>query len=322
MNRPGAENLGSGDERYASTAQVANALGVSVTTVKRWVDDGILPAHRTPGGHRKLMMVDVLRIVKEGQLPQADLTKLIPRAGQTPDQFDDLLSLFQQAVRDRNTEQVRSLILGAYQNGLTIESIADRLISPGMKYVGHEWSRGRVEVFEEHRVSQSVIAALYELRAFLRHQAGKDRPVAVGGAPEHDHYAIPTLLAKLTLLDAGWDAINLGPHTPMSAFIQAMDDLKPTLLWLSVSHLEKREQFLADYVEMFRVAEELGVAVAIGGRVLQESDLRQHMNYSTFTDGMTQFASFARSINRRAAPRVSVRTMRKPRPQDEAPPSE
>jgi MerR family transcriptional regulator, light-induced transcriptional regulator len=313
MIRPGTETSITSDDGYASPAMVAIALGVSVTTVKRWVDDGVLPAHRTAGGHRKLMMVDVLRIVREGQLPQADLTKLFPRCAQAPDQFEELLKLFQQAVTQGNTDQVRDLIIGAYKNGQRIESLADRLIMPGMAFIGHEWTKGRVEVFAEHRMTQAVIAALFELRALLRQQAGKDRPIAVGGAPEHDQYIIPSLLAKLTLLDAGWDAINLGPHTPMSALVQAINDLKPSLIWLSVSHIEQTDRFLADYAEMFRVADAAGVAVAIGGRVLQE-DIRQQMNYTTFADGMTQLASFARTLNRRApVPRRS----RKPRAADE-----
>lgn len=36
-----------------TTSQVAQALGISIGTVRRWADDGYLRSYRTPGGQRR-----------------------------------------------------------------------------------------------------------------------------------------------------------------------------------------------------------------------------------------------------------------------------
>lgn len=58
----------SGPVHY-TTYQVARFLGVSLPTVVNWVNSGLLPAHRTPGGHRRIAHNDVIAFAREHELP-------------------------------------------------------------------------------------------------------------------------------------------------------------------------------------------------------------------------------------------------------------
>ena len=48
-----------------SPKQVARAIGVSESSLKRWCDQGLIKTVRTAGGHRKMDIAEVLRYVRE-----------------------------------------------------------------------------------------------------------------------------------------------------------------------------------------------------------------------------------------------------------------
>jgi excisionase family DNA binding protein len=292
---------------YLSTPQAALALGVSVSTVKRWVDEGVLPAHRTAGGHRKLLRAEVLALARQGDLPRGDLTALSRLS--TKDLAVDLEVAgadLVKALLDGQGAEVSAIIRRVYGSGVAVEALADRLIAPALATVGHEWEVGRIDVWQEHRGTQLCAAALYDLKNKLETRAERNRPVAVGAAPEGDPYLLPTLLAQYVLLDAGWEAVNLGPNTPLSSLREAIRKLRPRLLWLSVTFLKNDSAFLGAFKDLYRVAERQGVAVAVGGQALKQP-LRSAIPYTTHGDGLEHLAAFARTLHPRPKPPVRGR---------------
>lgn len=283
---------------YLSTPQAAEALGVSVSTVKRWVDDGVLPAHRTAGGHRKLLRAEVLALARQGQLPQGDAAALRLPQGLGGGDLGAVAASLRDALRAGETKAVGAVVRRAYASGVSVEALADGVIAPTLAEVGHEWEAGRLDVWQEHRGTQLCAAALYQLKDRLDLRAERNRPVAVGGAPEGDPYLLATLLAELVLLDSGWEAINLGPNTPLSSLARTLGELKPGLLWLSVSYLTDSADFVRAYTELYRLAERQGVAVAVGGQALVDP-VRSAVPYTTHGDGLSHLAAFARTLHPR-----------------------
>ena len=46
-----------------SAGEAARRLGVAPATIQRWVDSGVLHAERTPGGHRRIYVTELRRLI-------------------------------------------------------------------------------------------------------------------------------------------------------------------------------------------------------------------------------------------------------------------
>lgn len=279
--------------RYLSTAEAAATLAVSVSTVKRWVDEKVLPAHVTAGGHRKLLRSEVMALARRGDLPAGDP----PPPGKAGDP-EAAATALGDALAAGDSRTARAVIRRTYEAGLPIESLADQVIAPAMARIGHEWELEKLDVWQEHRGTEICVGAMQELLGQLEFRAEQNRPVAVGCAPEGDPYVLPSRLAQFVLLDSGWDAVNLGPNTPLASLSKAVRELRPRLVWLSISHLEDAAAFTEAYRKFYAVAERQGVAVAIGGSGLP-AEVRSPLSYTTHGDGLTHLAAFARTLHPR-----------------------
>src|SRR5688572_21704399 len=55
-----------------TTFEISRYCNVFVTTVANWIDEGKLPAYRTPGGHRRVMRRDLLDFMAKYNIPVPD----------------------------------------------------------------------------------------------------------------------------------------------------------------------------------------------------------------------------------------------------------
>jgi len=56
-------------EQLLTSSEVGELLQVNASSVKKWVDDGLLIAFRTPGGHRRIRPADLIRFLDAHAMP-------------------------------------------------------------------------------------------------------------------------------------------------------------------------------------------------------------------------------------------------------------
>ena len=283
-------------QTYLSTAAAARALGVGVSTIKRWVDDGILPAHRTSGGHRKLLRAEILSLARQGKLPIVDIAPLLSAGAD--DELDPavLRTALTRATLSGDESRILALLRRARDVAMPLDALADHVIAPVMERVGNEWECQRIDVWQEHRGTQLIAAALHDWLGEIAPPASHHRPLAIAAAPAGDPYFLALLLVQMALIDSGWHVVNLGPNTPLASLEASIEKLRPRLVCLSVSHLADTPQFLREYRSLQQRASRLGAAIAVGGQAMVAS-LREQLVYTMFGDGITQLVQFSSTLH-------------------------
>ncbi|HNU44867.1 MAG TPA: helix-turn-helix domain-containing protein [Phycisphaerae bacterium] len=279
-----------------TTRQAAQALGVSEASVKRWCDQGLLAAVRTPGGHRRLPVTGVVRFVREQRLELVrpgllGLPGLTARAGQGPER---LRSVMQAALAGADENEAGGLLFGLYLAGTPAAEILDDLIAPAFRALGDQWAHGELAVYEERRAVEMCTRLLHQLRMFLPSPA-PDAPQAIGGTLAGDPYSLPTMMLELALREVGWRAESYGCGHPAATLADALRNVRPRVLWLSVSSFESEQQLVADCASLYAAAQESGAALLVGGRMLT-AELRERIDYSAHGDNLRHAVTFAQAL--------------------------
>jgi excisionase family DNA binding protein len=220
--------------RLLSPRELAHALGVSESSLKRWVDAGKIVASRTDGGHRRIALPEAVRFIRETGAPLAHPEVLdLPAMAAAPSDALAADSGLLGCLERGDAIAVRGWLVGRYLAGASIAELSDGPVRSAMHALGELWHHDERGVFIEHRATEACLQALAYLRGTLPERLAG--PLALGAAPEDDPYRLPTFLASMVVSEAGLRAINLGPDTPISAMQHAVAEHRPRLVWLSAT---------------------------------------------------------------------------------------
>ncbi len=225
--------------------QVAKALGVSESSIKRWVDSGKIEAVRTAGGHRKLLLSSIVQLARDQghAIVRPDVLGLAAESSKSDLHAAGTLLIERLAAGDEEASQ--AIIEPLYHAGHTMVEIADQLIAPVFHVIGDRWERGELGVHQERRACEIAVATLYNLRRMLPLPA-EGAPRAVATTPAEDHSELPARLAELVLRERGWDTKVLGIALPLEEIRTAIERDPPHLSLLSATHLGDAVAFVRE----------------------------------------------------------------------------
>ena len=298
----GERSLSTVAEKYLKTLQVAQALGVSVSTIKRWVDLGMIQAVRTAGKHRLIPYSEALRLARELGVSETNFLLMSNAAGgaELEDQIEQICELLEKMLRESRAEEARTLLRSMHASGWTGARLADQVIRPVMGRLGHSWKMGLLDVYEEREASHILTTSLVELAERVGKVESEDAPLALGASIEGDTYILSTLIGELVLRELGWRVRNFGMNVPLRSLANACLRYRPRLVFLSINYLVDEERFLREYRAFHEVATMIDVAVIVGGHALKPA-LRSRMVYASFGEQMAHLAEFAKRLSVRSA---------------------
>lgn len=258
-----------------SPRDLAEAIGVSESSIKRWVDDGVIQATKTAGGHRRIATPEAVRFIRESRsiVVRPDLLgfrEVAALKGELPAAGDEAKQLFDY-LRAGAAPEAHGLLLSLYLGGQSLAEIVDGPLQSAMEWLGELWKKEEPGIFWEHRATEIAIRGMANIRRLF--SPPDDALVAVGGAPAGDPYSLATMSAAAVLESAGWRAVNLGPDTPIDSLLLAVESLRPQLVWLSVSVVAAPEALALDLERLLHGLSEKNLSFVLGGSARDQLDL-------------------------------------------------
>ena len=227
--------------------QIAEIIGVNVSTIKRWTASGKLDCHQTAGGHRKFHLNHIRKFIKKNNKSSININfkhligdnKPIVAAIEMND-TKTLVDYSYKSLISINSDNFIALNNALILSGYPIENIYDNIILPILEKIGNQWAEGKLSITEEHLATE-------EIRKFL---VNLNYDAAPDGANlnafcftlKNDSHDLPLYMGELVFNQNNIKAFNLGANLPVDDFINLSKKVSPDIIFVSLIYIKDLQE--------------------------------------------------------------------------------
>lgn len=267
--------------RHLNTEEVAKMLGVNVSTVKRWTDQGKLSCFRTAGGHRKFLMADLVDFLEQNKEmnPRVDVFHL-----QTEEDLRVSYAILkanfayleeyilQQALACKR-DRIQLVLNGLYLSKFPLWKIFQEVITPALHRIGNLWDEEDITVIEEHLATQTIRDCLVRLQGIIRIPTEK-KGVALCLNLSNEMHDIALKMVDHIMEERGYKVLFSGQITPSPRIEAVFRNFKIDRVYVSSTLVSDAKQTQEEFDMLCDLVQKHKSKLYVGGvgfEVLQHS---------------------------------------------------
>ena len=260
--------------KVLNSEEAARILGVNVSSIKRWTDEGKLECIRTLGGHRKFQMQHLANFVRRNRKIMSKVNIFTIDTEEDLEinyyilkgDFEFLIAyMIENAILGRRDE-VQNVLTGLYLSQYPLHQIYDHLVTPVLQRIGAQWVERSLTITEEHIASQIIRDAIIRLQGIIRIPREKiGTAICLNLSSELHDIALKMVQNLLEL--RGFQIYFTGQRTPYLDMEKMLLKTRPDRLYISSTYNEDDRLAQLEMEKIFELCVESKIKIFIGGRV-------------------------------------------------------
>ena len=215
--------------KYITSKDTAEILGINISTLKRWTDNGTIECTRTAGGHRKFTIQHVRDYYKDNKRAEKN-TKLGLDSSKhkkiynyiNESQFSKLAQILADSSLESDDLTVSTIINGSYMKGIQIETLCDEIVDPGSMIVENALRQNYISHVEAF-ISRKLITRSVEALNAYKHNSKLNTKSALCVNFEENLPDLGVVMSEVILRHNGYNVFNTGSHAKLGDLRNILD---------------------------------------------------------------------------------------------------